>query len=59
MLLGTAAVLVLAGLVEGSFSQFTKKTIPYELKIGVAVALFVGLVSYLFVRRGATREEAA
>jgi uncharacterized membrane protein SpoIIM required for sporulation len=59
MLLGTAAVLVLAGLVEGSFSQFTKKTIPYELKIGVAVALFVGLVSYLFVRRGAAKEEAA
>ena len=51
MLLGTAMILVFAGLIEGSFSQFTKKTIPYELKIGVAVTLFLGLCGYLFVRR--------
>jgi uncharacterized membrane protein SpoIIM required for sporulation len=51
MLLGTAAILVFAGLIEGSFSQYTKKTIPYELKIGVAVTLFLGLCGYLFVRR--------
>jgi len=51
MLLGTAAILVLAGLIEGSFSQFTKKTFPYEMKIGVAIALFLGLLGYLFVRR--------
>ncbi len=52
MLLGTAAILVFAGLIEGSFSQFTKKTIPYEVKIGVAVTLFLGLCGYLFARRG-------
>jgi uncharacterized membrane protein SpoIIM required for sporulation len=51
MLLGTAAILVFAGLIEGSFSQFTNRTFPYPLKIGVAVLLFVLLVSYLFVRR--------
>jgi len=59
MLLGTAAILVLAGLIEGSFSQFTKKTFPYEMKIGVAIALFLGLLGYLFVRRRARPEEAA
>lgn len=51
MLLGSAAILVLAGLIEGSFSQFTRKSFPYPLKIGVAVALFVLLMGYLFVRR--------
>lgn len=51
MLLGTAAILVLAGLIEGSFSQFTSKTFPYPFKISVAIALFVLLLSYLFVRR--------
>ena len=56
MLLGTAAILVLAGLIEGSFSQFTKQTFPYALKIGVAAVLFIGLVSYLFVRRGGKEE---
>jgi uncharacterized membrane protein SpoIIM required for sporulation len=59
MLLGTAAILVLAGLIEGSFSQFTKKTFPYEMKIGVAAALFIGLLSYLFVRRRAPAEGEA
>jgi uncharacterized membrane protein SpoIIM required for sporulation len=51
MLLGTAGILVFAGLIEGSFSQFTKKTFPYPFKISVAIALFVLLLSYLFVRR--------
>jgi uncharacterized membrane protein SpoIIM required for sporulation len=59
MLLGTAAILVFAGMIEGSFSQFTRKTFPYELKIGVAAILFVGLISYLFVRRGAHGEAEA
>lgn len=57
MLLGTAAILVFAGLIEGSFSQFTKKTIPYELKIGVAAVLFAGLCGYLFIRRDARPAE--
>ena len=58
MLLGTAAILVLAGLIEGSFSQFTRKTFPYPVKIGVAVALFALLLTYLFYsRRGGRGEE--
>lgn len=51
MLLGTAGILVFAGLIEGSFSQFTNQTFPYSFKITVAIALFVLLLSYLFVRR--------
>lgn len=56
MLLASAAILVLAGLIEGSFSQFTKQTVAYGLKIAVAVALFVLLLAYLYLpRRGAAR----
>lgn len=51
MIIGAALTLVLAGLIEGSFSQFSAKTIPYSLKIAVASLLFVGLLSYLFMRR--------
>ncbi len=55
MLLLTALVLVAAGLVEGSFSQMTARTIPYPAKIAVAVLLFGGLAFWLFGRR---QEEA-
>jgi uncharacterized membrane protein SpoIIM required for sporulation len=51
MIIGAALTLVLAGLIEGSFSQFSAKTFPYALKIGVAVLLFGGLMSYLFLKR--------
>lgn len=51
MIIGAALTLVLAGLIEGSFSQFSAKTIPYSLKIAVAGLLFVGLMAYLFMRR--------
>jgi len=51
MMTGAALTLILAGLIEGSFSQFSARTIPYPLKIAVAAVLFAGLVSYLFVRR--------
>ncbi len=51
MIIGASLVLVLAGLIEGSFSQFSAKTIPYALKISVAIALFAGLIAYLFLRR--------
>ena len=51
MLLTTCLVLVAAGLIEGSFSQFSAKTIPYPLKIGAAAFLFAGLFGYLFLRR--------
>ncbi|HKR63218.1 MAG TPA: stage II sporulation protein M [Thermoanaerobaculia bacterium] len=51
MIIGAALTLVCAGLIEGSFSQFSSKTIPYPLKISVAILLFTGLMTYLFVRR--------
>jgi uncharacterized membrane protein SpoIIM required for sporulation len=51
MMLATALVLVLAGLIEGSFSQFSSRTFPYPLKIAVAALLLVTLLSWLFVRR--------
>lgn len=51
MMIGTALTLVLAGIIEGGFSQFTAKTVPYPLKISVAVLLFGALMTYLFARR--------
>lgn len=51
IIIGAALTLVCAGIIEGSFSQFSAKTIPYGLKIAVAMLLFVGLISYLFLRR--------
>ena len=51
MMIGTMLTLVCAGIVEGSFSQFSAKSIPYSLKIAVAVLLFLGLMTYLFMRR--------
>jgi uncharacterized membrane protein SpoIIM required for sporulation len=52
MLAATVAVLVLAGLIEGSFSQFTGRTFPHALKTAVAALLFALLMAWLFVRRG-------
>jgi uncharacterized membrane protein SpoIIM required for sporulation len=51
MLLATCLVLVAAGLIEGSFSQFSAKTVPYGLKIAAAGALFTALFAYLFLKR--------
>jgi uncharacterized membrane protein SpoIIM required for sporulation len=51
MIIGAALTLVMAGIIEGSFSQFSSKSIPYSLKIAVALLLFIGLMSYLFLRR--------
>ena len=53
MMLGVMLFLVAAGLVEGSFSQFSAKAVPYPLKIAVAAVLFVSLLGYLFYRRPA------
>lgn len=50
MLAATMMLLVLAGLIEGGFSQFSAKTIPYSLKIGFAVVLFASMIVYLFLR---------
>jgi uncharacterized membrane protein SpoIIM required for sporulation len=51
IIIGVALTLICAGIIEGSFSQFSSKTIPYVLKIAVAVLLFLGLTTYLFLRR--------
>jgi putative Ca2+/H+ antiporter (TMEM165/GDT1 family) len=51
IIIGTALTLVLAGLIEGSFSQFSSHTFPYEFKIAVAALLFISLMTYLFLRR--------
>jgi uncharacterized membrane protein SpoIIM required for sporulation len=51
MIMAAAVILVFAGMIEGSFSQFSAKTFPYALKIGVAVVLFFSLLAYLFLRR--------
>jgi uncharacterized membrane protein SpoIIM required for sporulation len=51
IIIGTALTLVLAGLIEGSFSQFSSRTFPYEIKIAVAALLFISLMTYLFLRR--------
>ncbi len=51
MIVTTMIVLVAAGLIEGTFSQFTAKTVSYDLKIAVAVILFGLLLLFLFVRR--------
>ncbi len=52
MLIATGLTLIFAGIVEGSFSQFSSKTFPIPIKIGVAVLLFVSLIAYLFIREG-------
>jgi uncharacterized membrane protein SpoIIM required for sporulation len=51
MMIGAMLTLILAGIIEGGFSQFSAKTVPYALKISIAALLFVGLMTYLFLRR--------
>ncbi len=48
MISASAAILVVAGLIEGSFSQLSTKVFPYSLKIGVAALLLAGLLFWLF-----------
>ncbi|MEM9752305.1 MAG: stage II sporulation protein M [Planctomycetota bacterium] len=49
VVVATASWLVVAGWIEGGFSQINEPTLPYPLKIAVAAVLFVGLMAYLFV----------
>ncbi len=51
LVVATATWLVVAGLIEGGFSQVNEPTLPYPLKISVAAGLFVALLAYLFVVR--------
>ncbi len=47
ILIGTATLLVIAGLIEGGFSQIHEPTLAYPFKIAVAAALFAALLAYL------------
>ena len=49
VLVGAATLLVLAGTIEGGFSQINQPTIPYALKIAVAAALLIALLAYAFL----------
>jgi len=46
LMAGVAVLLVIAGFVEGGFSQVNEPTLPYPLKIAVAGLLFLGLVFF-------------
>ncbi len=48
LLVAAAVVLVAAGFVEGSFSQFSARAIPLPAKLLVAVVLHGGLLIWLF-----------
>ncbi len=50
MLLTSALLLVLAGLIEGSFSQFSSRAVPYGVKIAFAAVLFASMLGWLFGR---------
>lgn len=50
ILLTSVFLLVLAGLIEGSFSQFSSQAVPYGLKIGFAALLFLAMLGWLFGR---------
>ena len=50
MVLASALLLVMAGVIEGSFSQLSSRSVPYSIKIAVAVALFLGMLAWLFIR---------
>lgn len=56
MLCTCAVLLVGAGLIEGSFSQMSAKSVPYAIKTAVAAALFCGMYGWLFLGR---REESS
>ena len=48
LIVGAATLLVLAGVIEGGFSQVNEPTISYPFKIGVAAMCFVCLLGYVF-----------
>lgn len=49
ILVAVATLLVLAGFIEGGFSQVNGPSLPYWFKITVAAVLGAGLCGYLFV----------
>ena len=54
LVLGGAPILVVAGFIEGTFSQVHEPALPYPVKLAFAALLFVALLAYLvFAGRGA------
>jgi uncharacterized membrane protein SpoIIM required for sporulation len=51
MLVWAMTTLVFAGMIEGSFSQFSAKTVPYPFKLSFALLLFIALLAFLFYKR--------
>jgi uncharacterized membrane protein SpoIIM required for sporulation len=51
MLATAAALLVFAGVIEGSFSQMSSKSVAYPIKIATAGVLFAALLGWLFAGR--------
>jgi len=51
MLSACAVLLVFAGLIEGSFSQMSARSVPYAVKIAVACGLFAAMCGWLFAGR--------
>ena len=49
ILIGCASLLVIAGCIEGGFSQINEPTISYWFKIAVATVVFSVLMIYLFL----------
>lgn len=47
LLTAAAGLLIVAGLIEGSFSQFSAKTVPYGIKIGFATIAGLLVAAYL------------
>ncbi len=51
MLAASALLLVCAGLIEGSFSQLSARSVPYSIKIAVSASLFAAMYLWLFMER--------
>ena len=58
ILIGTSTLLVIAGIIEGGFSQINEPTLPYWFKILVAASLFGVLIAYLFYMPAKPRPRA-
>jgi uncharacterized membrane protein SpoIIM required for sporulation len=58
ILVGSSSLLVIAGIIEGGFSQINEPTISYWFKIAVAVVLFISLLAYLFIMPAKPRPAA-
>ena len=56
IMITTGLILVMAGMLEGSISQFSAKTISYNAKIFIAICLFLLLMAYLFLKRKTVKD---